>query len=427
MTIKKLDDSRVEVKSTVAWSDWKNLLNEAVKEASKEMKIEGFRPGKAPREIVEKKVGKDVIFNAAAEKAIAKDYPEILKKEEINAIGAPQIKIDTLEEEKDLEYTAISTIMPEIKLGSWKNEVAKVNKEFAKKKIEITNEELTAELDKLANSRVKTITVKRAAKKGDAIQVDFKVSKGGVPIEGGTANDHNLVLGNNVFIPGFEDEVVGMKDGDEKEFDLKFPNEYHEKNLAGQKAHFEVKMKLVQKREIPEMDDEFAKSLGEFKNIEALKKNIKEGLKKEREAKSKEEKRGEITEKLIEKTEVKLPEILIHEELHKMEHELESQIQGMGMQLDQYLQQMKKTREDLEKDWKPQAEKRLKAALALEQVAKDREINVKSEDIEEEMNKTMQYYKDVKDAKKNIDMKRLYDYTKAILQSEAVFKELEKI
>lgn len=427
MTINKLEYSKVEVKNSISWDEWKKFIEEAVKEASKEIKIEGFRPGKAPREIVEKKIGKETILNSAAEKAISKDYPEVIKKESINAIGSPQVKVDVLEEGKDLEYTAITATMPEVKLNSWKDDVKKINKEFVDKKVEIKDEELDEELNKLANSRVKMVTVKREAKKGDAVQVDFKVSKDGVPVEGGSATDHNLVLGNNVFIPGFEDEVIGMKEGDEKEFDLKFPDEYHEKSLAGQNAHFEVKMKVVQKREVPEVNDEFAKSLGEFKNVNELKENIKEGLKKEREAKIKEEKRGKIVEELVDKTEVKLPEILIHEELHKMTHELEGQVQQMGMQLDQYLEQMNKSREDLEKDWRPQAEKRLKAAMALEQVAKDREIEVDSEKIEEEMNKTLQYYKDVKDIEKNIDMKRLYEYTKAMLTNEAVFEDLEKI
>lgn len=427
MTIKKLEDSKVEIQGSIKWDDWKRLLDEAVKEASKEIKIEGFRPGKAPREIVEKKIGKEAILNSAAEKAISKDYPKIIEKESIESISSPQIKINVLEEGKDIEYVAITAVMPKVKIGSWKGDVEKVNKEFSKKKIEITDNELEKELEKLANSRAKLITVKREAKKGDSVQVDFKVIRDGAPIEGGTATDHSLVLGNNVFIPGFEDEVSGMKEGEEKSFELEFPEEYHEKSLAGKKANFEVKMKLVQKRETPEINDDFAKSLGEFKKLDDLKNNIKEGLIKEREARVKENRRGEITEKLIEKIEVKLPEILIHEELHKMIHELEAQVQQMGMQLDQYLDQMKKTREDLEADWRPQAEKRLKAAMALEQIAEDREIKVDSEKIEEEMNKTLQYYKGVKDIEKNVDMKRLYEYTKAMLTNEAVFKELEKL
>lgn len=426
MTNKKSDNSKVEIKSSIKWETWKKFLDEAAEELSKELKIKGFRPGKAPMEIVEKKVGKDTILNSAAEKAISQDYPKAIKKDKVNAIGSPQIKISVLEDGKDLEYVATTVIMPEIKLGSWKSGVKGSNKEFLEKKAEVTDEELDGELNKLANSRTKTITVKREAKKGDAVRVDFKVSKDGVPVEGGSANDHNLILGNNVFIPGFEDEVRGMKEGDEKEFDLEFPSEYHEKNLAGKKAHFKVKMKLVQKREIPKIDDDFAKSLGKFKDLDDLKENIKKGFLKEKEMRIKEEKRGKITEVLVNKTEVNLPDILVNEELHKMTHELESQVQQMGMQLDQYLEQMKKTKDDLKKDWKPQAEKRIKAAMALEKVAKDMEIKVDSEKIEEEMNKTLQYYDGVKDMKKNIDMKRLYDYTKAMLTNEEVFKMLEK-
>lgn len=427
MTLKKIDDSKVELKNNISWDVWKDYLKEATKEASKDLKVEGFRPGKAPQEVVEKNVGKEVLLNSAAEKAIQKDYPELLKKEEVNAIGSPQIEIESLEEGKDLVYRAITTIMPEVKLESWKEDIKEINKEPAADNIEIADEDVDKELEKLANSRVKVTTVKREAKAGDAVQVDFEVSRDGVMIEGGSAKDHNLILGSNVFIPGFEDAVTGMKEGEEKEFELKFPEEYHEKSLAGNNAQFKVKMKLVQERELPKIDDEFAKSLGEFEKLEALKENIKNGLVKEKEMKAKEEKRAKLIDKLVEKTEVEIPELLIKEELHKMTHELEAQVQQMGMQLDQYLEQMKKTREDLEKDWKPQAEKRIKAALALEKLVKDLEISIEAEKIEEEMNKTLQYYKGVKDAKKNIDMKRLYDYTKSMIENEAVLEKLEKI
>jgi len=427
MTLKKIDDSKVELKNNISWDVWKDYLKEATKEASKDLKVEGFRPGKAPQEVVEKNVGKEVLLNSAAEKAIQKDYPELLKKEEVNAIGSPQIEIESLEEGKDLVYRAITTIMPEVKLESWKEDIKEINKEPAADNIEIADEDVDKELEKLANSRVKVTTVKREAKAGDAVQVDFEVSRDGVMIEGASAKDHNLILGSNVFIPGFEDAVTGMKEGEEKEFELKFPEEYHEKSLAGNNAQFKVKMKLVQERELPKIDDEFAKSLGEFEKLEALKENIKNGLVKEKEMKAKEEKRAKLIDKLVEKTEVEIPELLIKEELHKMTHELEAQVQQMGMQLDQYLEQMKKTREDLEKDWKPQAEKRIKAALALEKLVKDLEISIEAEKIEEEMNKTLQYYKGVKDAKKNIDMKRLYDYTKSMIENEAVLEKLEKI
>ncbi len=425
--VKTMDKSKMEVAGKIKWDDWKKFIDKAVSEFSKEIKIEGFRPGKAPREIIEQKVGKEAILNSAAEKAIQEHYPKMVEKENIEAIGAPQVKVLKLKEGEDLEYVAITAVMPEIKLSDWQGDIKKINKDYQGKKIAVKEEDVERELSKLANSRTKLVTVRRKAKKDDAVKIDFQVKKDGVVIEGGSAKDHGLILGKNVFIPGFEDEIIGMEEGEERSFELTFPKEYHEKSLAGKPAQFEVKLKLVQERVVPDVDDEFAKSLGKFKDLSELKKSIKSGLKKEKEYKQKEEQRASLVEKLVEKVEVDLPEILIHEELHKMLHEFEHQVQGMGMTMEQYLGQMGKTVEDLEKDWQPQAEKRIKAALVLREVIKQKEVEVDNDKIEEEMNKTLQFYKNEKQVEDNIDMQRLYNYTKEALLNEEVLKLLEKM
>lgn len=429
MKIKKLPKSKIEFKLNIAWDKWKIFLDEATEKISKDIKIEGFRPGKAPKKIVEQKVGKDLILNTAAESAIKKNYLAELKELKIDAIGSPEINIIKLVEGEDLELLAVTSVMPEIKINNYATEVKKINSNYTKEKSEITDEAISKELDKLAKSRAKLVTVRRAAKNEDSIIIDFEVKREGVVIEGGAAKDHNLILGSNVFIPGFEEKLIGAKEGDEKEFELAFPKEYHEKSLAGKMAQFKVKVNLVQEREIPIIDDDFAKSLGNFKNLDDLKENIKKGMLKEEEFKKQEKRRGDIMEILITKTELsdELPEILVHEEIHKMLHELESQIQQMGMSLADYVAQLGKTVSDLEKDWIPQAQKRIKAALALEQIIKEKEINISSEEIEEAMNKTLQFYKNEKDIKNKIDMKRLYDYTQGMLKNEEAFKMLEKM
>ena len=433
MDIKKLDDSRVEFTLTVSWKNWEKFLNQAAEEISKDTKIKGFRPGKAPRDMVEQKVGKDALLDMAAEKAIREDYPKVIAKEKIEAIGAPKVEILKLAEGNDLEYKIQTSVMPEVKLNPWEGDIKKFNKENIAEKVEVTEDEMKRELEKIANSRVKMVTVKREAKTGDNVKIDFDVLRDNVPIENGTSKDHNLILGKDAFVPGFEDNVIGMKEGDEKEFELNFPEKYHEKILAGKPATFKVKMKLVQERTTPEVDDDFAKSLGKFKNLAELKKSIQEGVEKEKANQQKEKRRADMVEELIKKIEVDLPEILIHEELHRMIGEFEGQLQGMGMTLDKYLEQMgaasggKKTREDLEKEWKPQAEKRIKSSLVLEKVVEQKEIKVPAEKIEEEMNKTLQMYKGVKDMEKNMDMERLYNYTKGMMQNEEVFKMLEKM
>ncbi|MFA6183937.1 MAG: trigger factor [Parcubacteria group bacterium] len=429
MEIKKLPKSKIEFKISIPWDNWKVFIDEAINKISKEIKVEGFRPGKAPKKIIEQKVGGDLILSTAAEDAIKKNYPKKIKELNVEAIGSPEINIVKLAREKDLEFMVVTSVMPKVKLNDYKKEIKKINDAFAKEKTEVSEEDILKEITKLAKSRAKLVTVRRSAKKDDSVVIDFEVQVGGVIIEGGVANNHNLILGSNVFIPGFEEEVIGMKEGEKKEFDLKFPKEYHEKNLAGKSAQFKVSMNLVQEREVPEINDDFAGSLGKFKNLEELKDNIREGMKKENEFKRQEKRRGDMVEVLVNKIELEgeFPEILVHEEIHKMIHELESQIQQMGMTLADYIGQLGKSMDDLEKDWEPQAQKRIKAALSLEEIIKKSEIEVSSEKIEEAMNKTLQFYNNEKEIKNKIDMKRLYDYTNGMLKNEEVFVMLEKI
>jgi len=423
--IKKLPKSEVEMKITVGWEEWKKYIDEAVAEISKEMKIPGFRSGKAPRDIVEKKVGSNMILEEAAQKAIQATYPQILEK--VEAIGQPKAEILKIAEGNDFEYKIVTAVVPEAELKDWQDKIKKVNKEYRDKKAEVKDEDVEKELSQLAQSRVQLVAVEREAKDGDSVLIDFQVKRQGVPIEGGTSKNHPLVLGKGVFIPGFEENVIGMKAGEEKEFELKFPEEYHEKSLAGNPATFSVKLNAVQERKTPEVNDAFAKSLGKFETLEELKKNMGEGLLKEKAEQLKEKKRAEYIEKLVESTKAELPEVLVHEELHRMIGEFEMQLSGMGITFDKYLEQIKKSQDDVEKEWQPQAEKRILAALALEKVAKEKEIEVPAEKIEAEINRTMAQYKNVKDVEKNIDLAKLYNYVKGNLQNEEVLEMMEKM
>ena len=426
--IKKLPKSRVEFESVVPLSEWKIFLRLAAEEISQEIKIAGFRPGKAPRNLVEQKVGKATVFNNAAEKAVSKNYLEYIKKEKIEAIGNPEIKVLNAEEEKDFRYKAVVSVMPEIILDEgYVKSIKKINEEFAKKIVEVGKEEVDLELEKLAKSRVKLITVRREARKNDSVEIDFNVFMDGVPIENGQSQKHPLIIGKGVFIPGFEDKIVGMKEGEEKEFELDFPSDYHQKNLAGKEATFKVKMNLVQERQVPEINDEFARSLGDFENLDALEKSIRLGIKEEMEMKNKEKGRTDFLEKIMENVKTELPEILVSQETERMLEEFSHQIQAMGMDLENYLKKIKKDKEELKKDWQPQAKKRVISSLAIEKIACDQEIKIPAKEIEAEMNKTLSLYKNVKNIKKNIDMKKLYDYSQGVLENEAVFNYLEKL
>ena len=426
--IKKLPKSQIEIKITVPRDQWEKYLDVVASEASMEIKIEGFRPGKAPRKMVEQKVGKGVLLNGAAEKAVQKSYVDFVTKEKLEVIGAPEVKIEKIEEGHDLEYTAVVAVAPEVKIkDSYKKAVKKINENYKDKKAEATDDETQLELEKLANSRVKLVTVNREIKNNDSAEIDFTVLVDGVPIEGGTSKKHPMVIGKGVFIPGFEENLIGMKAGEEKEFELKFPADYHKKDLAGKPAVFKVKINLVQERQTPAVDDDFAKSLGSFENLEALKKNVREGMLEENQKKLKDQKRTEYIEKIIENMSVDLPEVLTHQEIHQMLQEFEQQLQMMGMNMEQYLGHLKKNKKELEKDWEPQAEERVKSAMALKEIAKLEEVAIDSKEIEEEMNKTLQYYKNVKNIEKNIDMERLYNYTKSMMENEKVFECLERL
>lgn len=430
--IKRLPKSQIEFELAIPTETWEKYLDVAAAEASEEIKISGFRPGKAPRNLVEQKIGKATLLNNAAEKAISKKYAsfvsDLAKKEKKEVLGQPKVEIINLKEGEELKFKAIVSIMPELKINpQYKKEIKKINEGYKSNSVDVKDDDIDLEIEKIANSRAKLVTVLREARNGDSVEIDFIVSRGGVPIENGTAKKHPLVLGRGVFIPGFEENITGMKENEEKEFELTFPETYHQKDLAGKLAKFQVKMRLVQERQIPEINEEFAKSLGKFENLEALKKNVREGLEHEQEHAIKDKKRGEYIEAIIKNTEVDLPEILVHEEIHKMLHEFEHQIQAMNMTFSEYLNKIGKTKDDLEHDWEPQAEKRVITALTLAEIARVEEIKAESKEIEEEMNRTLAYYKNVKDLEKNIDTGRLYNYSKNVLENEKVFEFLEKL
>lgn len=424
MIIRKLPNSQLEMKISVPAAELEKFLDMAAEELSKNMKIAGFRPGKAPRKIVEQQIGSEKVLAHAAEKAVKKSYIDSITKNKIEAVGEPEITITKIAPGNDLEYKAIVGIMPEISLGDYRKRVKGVKKSEPEK---IKLEEIQKELEILRKSRAKLISVSRGAKKDDGVEIDFEVLVDGKEIEGGKSQNHPLTIGESYFIPGFEENLIGMEAGGEKEFALEFPKDYHKKELAGKPAKFKVKMKLVQKKELPEINDDFAKSLGNFESLESLKKSVLEGLGMERKKKNEEKRRQEILEKVISEFQSEIPEVLIKNELEKMMAEFEQNIAGMGMKLDDYFRSIKKTQDEVRVGWKENAEKRVKSALALREIARLENLNPESAEIEEEMNKTLSYFKSQGDMEKNVDMEKLYDYVKGILTNEKVLKFLENL
>ncbi len=425
--VKQLPKSKVELTVTIPWEEWKGEIEHAVEHLSHTVKIEGFRTGKIPREVLEKKIGKRTVLVEGAEHAIDHLFPKVLHEAGVDAIGRPEIRLEDANDGEPLDFTVIIEVMPKAAVGGWEKVVKAVNTKHAKEKATVETDAVEKELNRIAKSRAKLVTVSRAAKAGDAVELDFNVSREGVPIEGGVGRKHPIVLGSGAFIPGFEDAVIGMETGSEKTFTLHFPVEYHEKSLAGKPAEFHVKLLLVQEQDIPEIADEFAKALGKFESIEELRKSVHEGMLSEKEQQKKELNRTDILDALVSVTEAELPDVLIEGELKRMISEFSQQATASGLSLQDYLSHIGKTEEELSTEWRPQAGKRLLSQLALETIATDREIEATTEEIETEMNGVLAYAKSVKQAEKDLDLPAIYASIRERLRNEKVFVFLEKL
>jgi len=422
-----LPKSRVEFESVVPLSEWKNFLRLAAEEISQEIKIAGFRPGKAPRNLVEQKVGKATVFNNAAEKAVSKNYLEYIKKEKIEAIGNPEIKVLNAEEEKDFCYKAVVSVMPEIVLDEgYVKSIKKINEEFAKKIVEVGKEEVDLELEKLAKSRVKLITVRREARKNDSVEIDFNVFMDGVPIENGQSQKHPLIIGKGVFIPGFEDKIVGMKEGEEKEFELDFPSDYHQKNLAGKMVDFKVEVKEVYSRTIPKLDDTLA-AFFQMKDLADLKKNLQESMLNEKSRSLNLKNESEMIGKIVEDTKFgDLPENLITSETKNVLAELEQNVTRQGGKFEDYLQHLKKTKDQLMLELTPNAIKRVKSALVIREIAVLEKINPSDDEVKQKVEELKKQYVGREEILKMFDEPGYFSYLANILTNEQVIAKLKE-
>lgn len=281
-----------------------------------------------------------------------------------------------------------------------------------KNELQVEEKEVDNALDYLQKSRAKIITVNHRAEKGNRVEIDFEVKNSGVKIENGESRNHPLILGAGGFLPGFEEKLEGMKSNEEKEFSLKVPGKWSDKRVADKNLDFKVKMNLVQERILPDLNDEFAKSLGSFDSLNGLRDSIKDGLMQEKELKEKERIRLELIERIADNSEIDVPRELINQETENMIDEFKANITVFGLDFETYLKEIKKTIDELKKEWENQAEKRVKIGICLKAIAEKEKIEVSDKEIEQ--------------AKKDIDSEKLKEYTKNALINEKVFALLER-
>ncbi|MBT4516313.1 MAG: trigger factor [Candidatus Komeilibacteria bacterium] len=396
ITKKDLEKNQVELSIEVSLEEMKPHLEKAAEKMSKKTKLPGFRPGKAPYELVKNKFGEMAIYQEALDMIISDSFYKAITREKIASVGQPEIKVEKIAPGNPLSYTATVALLPKVTLGEWQTLSIK------KKSIKASQEDMAKTLEQLQNMQVKESSVERAAKKGDKVEVNFEVLIEKVVIEGGKNPKYPMVIGEGRMIPGFEDKIIGMKKDDKQEFELSFPKEYFQKNLAGKRATFKVKLLSVAERELPKLDDEFAKLMG-MKTIDELKTQLSNNIKQDKESKEKQRVEGEAIQAIVKQAKIEdVPEKLIDSEVHKMSHELEHSISQQGMDMAGYLKSIKKTQEDLKKDFRPQAEERIKAALVMRQISEEEKIKIDDKQIDEEIKKQTEMHKDNKDAIKNI-------------------------
>ncbi|TWP08459.1 trigger factor [TM7 phylum sp. oral taxon 350] len=386
--IKKISEVKVEITFDLDKDDLKNYKQIALYELGKDLKVDGFRKGKVPINVVEKNVKKELLIDTTIDIAIKSAIIDCSMKENLQVISKPEVDIMEFDFEKGMKFIATIELLPEPKLVDFTK--IKVKEE----KVEVKDSEVNDILKRFASSMAEKKEVKRAAKLSDEVIIDFTGIKDGVEFEGGKAKDYPLVLGSNSFIPGFEGAIVGMKAGESKDIDLTFPKDYHAKDLKGAKVTFKVTVNSVKEVKDAKIDDELAKRAGaDFKTLDDLKADIKLNIKQNKERQAKDKFTDEVLKQLVEKSEIELPEVLISEQVDAVTTEVKQNLAYQGLSEEKYLEENKLTREEwIEKEIRPIAVSRAKLGVALSQVAKDLKTEVSDQDVDKEIKKlSLQY------------------------------------
>ena len=379
--------NEVKLELTVEASRFDEAIKKVYFKSAKYFNIPGFRKGKAPMKIVEKYYGEEIFFEDAFNEVAPEALEEAVKENNIEVVSRPDIDVKQIGKGQDLIFTAVFQTKPEAELGKYKGiEVKKIE-------YNVTDEDINHELSHMQEHNARMISIEdRPVEKGDIAVIDFEGFVDGVAFEGGKAENHELEIGSNTFIPGFEDQIIGMKIDEEKDINVKFPDEYFSKDLAGKDATFKVKVNEIKKKELPKLDDEFAKDVSEFDTLEELKKSIKEKMEKDNEQKEKYETEDAVIKAVCENVKVDIPSGMIETETENMLKDVESRLSYQGLKLDQYLQMLGKTREDMLKEYEPQAIESIKSRLMLEAVIKAEKIEATDDEVEAKMKEMAKNY-----------------------------------
>lgn len=412
--------NEVKFEITVEAAKFEDAMKKVYFKSAKYFNIPGFRKGKAPMQIVEKYYGSEIFYEDAFNEVAQEALEEAVEENKLDVVSRPEVDVKQMEKGKDLIFTVVMQTKPEAEVSKYKGiEIKKVE-------YNVTDEDIEHELHHMQEHNSRLISVEdRAVESGDTTTIDFEGSVDGVPFEGGKAENYDLEIGSNTFIPGFEDQIIGMKIDEEKDVKVKFPEEYFSKELAGKDAVFKVKLHEIKKKELPELDDEFAKDVSEFDTLKELKADIKAKKEKQNEEKAKYETQDAVIKALCEKTKVEIPSGMVEMEVENMLKDFEQRLAYQGLNLEQYFKMMGKTEEEVKKEYEPQAIEGIKSRLALEAVIKAEKIEATDKEVEDKMKEMAKNYGKENDEEflKNENVK---NYIKQGLESEKAIDFLVK-
>lgn len=424
---KKVDKTNVSLKVKISKEKVSEVKEKHIAQAVSGVQIPGFRKGKAPREKALEKIDMQHVLGHAINELIQESYYKSILDEKLSPLGQPKIDLKEFEENGPLIYEASFDILPEVKLGNWEEQVK--NSKIKKKEVKVLKEDVEKAINDLQKNLAEYNEVSRQAKEGDMVEIDFEgrfkeEEKNTLEnLAKLKSQNHPLVLGSKTMIPGFEENLIGMSNNEEKEFEVTFPSEYHAKDFANQKVLFKVKINLIREQKLPEKNDELAKKIG-IQTYAELEKKITENITKQKETESEREFEEKILELLAKQVKEEMPETLVNQELDYMLSDFSQHIMSQGLTLEQYLENSKKTIEDIRGDWKKGAETRIKISFIFELISNEKKLEVTEKEIEAQ---TEEFVKGGGISKENSQTEDYKKYVRNVVRNKKVIKIIKEL
>lgn len=401
--------------------EFERYYNEALAELAKGLTEDGFRRGKVPRDVAAVRVGERRILEEAGRLALLRTYPDVVESNELEPVGTPRAEVLKVARQNPFVYRVEVPVAPDVALPDWRKIAAGV----ARETVSITDAEVAEALAYLQRSRAKLTPVDRPAQIGDQLEVDVTVRSGGAPVQGGESKNHSVILGEHRFVPGFEEALVGLKSGEEKTFALRVPDDFAHKAIAGKDVEFAVTVRRLDERMIPDLTDEFARELGKFTDLAALRESVRTGLYTEACEAARDRRRERILAAIAAQTKVEVPDRLVEVEVERVMHDFKHTLEHAGTTFTDYLAHLGKTEAAFREDLRPAAAERAGHSLIIRAIAKAADVSVSDAEVDERSRRILAQFHSVKEAGSAVDPGELGAYTRGVLRTERVLELLD--